>query len=42
VQRAGHLTADEKHALERYKIIEARIESAILELDRTILVLSLH
>ena len=42
VQRAGHLTTDEKNALERYKLIESRIESAILELDRTIMILSLQ
>ena len=42
VQRAGHLTTDEKNALERYKMIEARIESAILELDRTIMVLGMQ
>lgn len=42
VQRAGHLTNDERNALERYKMIEARIESAILEIDRTIMILSLQ
>lgn len=42
VQHAGHLTNDERNALERYKMIEARIESAILEVDRTIMILSLQ
>lgn len=38
VQRVGFLSNEEKQVLERYKHIESRIESAVLELDRTIMV----
>jgi predicted CopG family antitoxin len=41
VQRVGFLSSDEKQMLERYKHIESRIESAILELDRTIMIFKL-
>ena len=40
-QRAGALTSEEKVKFERYKHIETRIESAILELDRTIMIFSI-
>ena len=41
VQRIGFLSSEEKLMLERYKHIEARIESAILELDRTIMIFTI-
>ena len=40
IQRVGFLSSEEKQALEKYKHIESRIESAILELDRTIMIFS--
>ncbi|OMJ71434.1 hypothetical protein SteCoe_30369 [Stentor coeruleus] len=40
-QRAGFLTSEERQTIERYNHIESRIESAILELDRTILLLTI-
>lgn len=40
MQRIGTLTAEEKQQIEKYKVIETRIESAILELDRTLVILN--
>jgi hypothetical protein len=40
MQRIGTLSTEEKQQIERYKVIETRIESAILELDRTLLILN--
>ncbi|CAG9316720.1 unnamed protein product [Blepharisma stoltei] len=38
VQRVGSLTNEEKSQLERYKQTEARIESALLDIDRSLLI----
>ena len=37
-QRVGFLSSEERQLLERYKHIESRIESAFLEIDRTIMI----